>query len=222
MQRPRRPRDTRRRESASDFLMPPAQYGESETVRPGLVYNRAADPDSSPGRSAMRFCMIFRRSLLAAALLAVAASVVAPPVRADLDNPTEAQPTLPTEKLAIVTRDGSRHDFTVEMATTLPQQTVGLMFRREVPEGTGMLFDWGGVKNSDMWMRNTLAPLDMLFIDPDGKIHHIAEDTVPQSLAVISSAGEVRATLEIPAGTVEKLDIHVGDVVHQRIFGNAQ
>ena len=68
------------------------------------------------------------------------------------------------------------------------------------------------------------APLDDAAVvtkDPDGKIHHIAENAVPQSLAVISSDGPVRGTLEIAAGTVEKLDIHVGDVVHQRIFGNA-
>ena len=160
--------------------------------------------------------MIFRRSLLAAALLAFAVSA-----HADEANPTQAQPTLPTEKLTIVTRDGKPHDFTVEMATTAQQQTIGLMFRKEVPVDGGMLFDWGSVKNSDMWMRNTIAPLDMLFIDPDGKIHHIAENTVPQSLAVISSGGPVRGTLELAAGTVEKLDIHVGDVVHQRIFANA-
>ena len=162
--------------------------------------------------------MTLRRSLLlAAALLCFAA-----PLRAvDLINPTEAQAKLPTEKLSITTRDGKVHPFEVEMATTTEQQTLGLMFRKEVPEGTGMLFDWGGVRTSDMWMRNTVSSLDMLFIDPDGKIHHIAEHAVPQSLAVISSGGPVRGTLEVAAGTVEKLDIHVGDVVHQRIFGNA-
>lgn len=160
--------------------------------------------------------MIFRRSLLAAALFTAALSA-----KADEANPTEPQPTLPTEKLSIVTRDGKTHDFTVEMATTAAQQTIGLMFRKDVAEGTGMLFDWGGLRNSDMWMRNTISPLDMLFIDADGKIHHIAENAVPQSLAVISSDGKVRGTLELAAGTVEKLDIHVGDMVHQRIFGNA-
>jgi uncharacterized protein len=160
--------------------------------------------------------MIFRRSLLAVALLALAVSA-----HADDANPTTAQPTLPTEKLTIVTRDGKTHEFNVEMAATPQQQTIGLMFRKEVPAGSGMLFDWGGVRNSDMWMRNTIVSLDMLFIDPDGKIHHIAENAVPQSLAVISSDGQVRGTLELAAGTVEKLDIHVGDVVHQRIFGNA-
>jgi uncharacterized membrane protein (UPF0127 family) len=107
------------------------------------------------------------------------------------------------------------------MALTQAQQIIGLMFRPTVPDGTGMLFDWGQPRESDMWMRNTIAPLDMLFISADGTIHHIAEDTVPQSLAVISSGGQVRATLEIAAGTAEKLDIRVGDKVQNSVFGNA-
>jgi hypothetical protein len=160
--------------------------------------------------------MITRRLLLTAAALAAWTSA-----QAQLINPTGPQPKLPTEKLVITTHDGKKHDFTVEMATTPEQQEEGLMFRPVVAEGTGMLFDWGGLRTSDMWMKNTLAPLDMLFINADGTIHHIAEHTVPQSLAVISSAGTVRATLEIAAGTAEKLDIRVGDKVQCRIFGNA-
>jgi uncharacterized membrane protein (UPF0127 family) len=81
-----------------------------------------------------------------------------------------------------------------------------------------MLFDWGQPRESSMWMRNTLASLDMMFIAQDGTISHIAEHTVPQSLAVISSGGPVRATLEVAAGTSERLDIRVGDKVEQRIF----
>ena len=61
----------------------------------------------------------------------------------------------------------------------------------------------------------------MLFINADGTIRRIAENTVPQSLAVIDSHGPVRATLELAAGTAERLDIRVGDQVLQRIFGNA-
>jgi uncharacterized membrane protein (UPF0127 family) len=70
-------------------------------------------------------------------------------------------------------------------------------------------------------MRNTVASLDMLFINADGSIRSIAEHTVPQSLAIIDSRGPVRATLELAAGTAERLDIRVGDKVLQRIFGNA-
>ena len=85
-----------------------------------------------------------------------------------------------------------------------------------------MLFDWGKTAGTpQMWMRNTLAPLDMIFINPDGTIHAIAENTVPESLAIISSHGPVRATLEVAAGTAARLNIRVGDKVEQRIFGNA-
>ena len=84
-----------------------------------------------------------------------------------------------------------------------------------------MLFDWGIPRNSQMWMRNTISPLDMVFINADGTIRSIAENTVPESLAVIDSRGPVRATLELAAGTTARLNIRVGDKVQQRIFGNA-
>lgn len=136
-----------------------------------------------------------------------------------MPDTTKAQPELPKEKLVIVTRDGVRHDFMVEMALQLDQQTVGLMFRPSVPADGGMLFDWGAPRDSTMWMRNTVAPLDMLFINANGTIHHIAEDAVPQSLATIPSGGPVRATLEVAAGTAKRLGIRVGDKVEQRVFG---
>jgi uncharacterized membrane protein (UPF0127 family) len=85
-----------------------------------------------------------------------------------------------------------------------------------------MLFDWGTPRESAMWMRNTIAPLDMVFITADGRIHRIAERTVPYSLATIESRGPVRATLELAAGTAERLGLRVGDWVEQRIFGTAK
>jgi uncharacterized membrane protein (UPF0127 family) len=95
------------------------------------------------------------------------------------------------------------------------------MFRPTVPADGGMLFDWGTVRESQMWMRNTIASLDMVFINADGTIRAIAENTVPESLAVIDSRGPVRATLELAAGTAARLNIRVGDKVQQRIFGTA-
>jgi len=143
------------------------------------------------------------------------------PARAQDSEPTAAQPELPKERLVIVTRDGVQHDFTVEMATTPRQQQVGEMFRTSVPPDGGMLFDWGMPRPSPMWMENTLVPLDMVFINPDGTIRSIAENTVPRSLAVIDSHGPVLATLELAGGTTALLNIRVGDKVLQRIFGNA-
>ena len=149
--------------------------------------------------------------------LALALPILA---QAPASDPAGPQPELPKEPLTIVTRDGAQHRFNVEMALTPDQQTVGEMFRPTVPPDSGMLFDWGAARESSMWMRNTVAPLDMVFINADGSIRAIAENAVPYSLAPISSRGPVRATLEVAAGTTAKLNIRVGDVVRQRIFGN--
>ena len=159
-----------------------------------------------------------RRNLLA--LLAAAPFLLPAAIRA-AGEPTGPQPELPCEKLVIVTHDGAKHDFSVEMALTPEQQITGLMFRPTVAADGGMLFDWGAPRRSQMWMRNTISSLDMLFIGEDGTVRHIAEHAVPQSLAVIDSVVPVRATLELAAGTAEKLDIRVGDKVLQRMFGNA-
>ncbi|MBO0709846.1 MAG: DUF192 domain-containing protein [Acetobacteraceae bacterium] len=157
-----------------------------------------------------------RRDLLAALSLA---SVAIPAVRVRAQS--GPQPELAKEPLVILTHDGKTHRFMVEMALTPEQQQTGLMFRQSVPPDGGMLFDWGSPQESQMWMRNTVTSLDMVFINADGTIRSIAEDTVPQSLAVIDSRGPVRATLELAAGTTARLDIRVGDRVQQRIFGNA-
>ncbi|MFZ4406435.1 MAG: DUF192 domain-containing protein [Paracraurococcus sp.] len=155
---------------------------------------------------------MLRRSLLAVTgLLATRAAFAQ----------TGPQPTLPKERLVIVTRDGTRHEFRVEMALTPEQQTVGLMFRPSVAPDGGMLFDWGTPRDSAMWMRNTITSLDMVFITADGHILRIAERTVPYSLASIESRGPVRATLELAAGTAERLGLRIGDQVLQRIFGTA-
>jgi uncharacterized membrane protein (UPF0127 family) len=159
--------------------------------------------------------MTLRRTLLATLGTLAAGRALAQP---GVDRP---QPRLPTERMVIVTRDGRRHDFTVEMALTPDQQMVGLMFRPEVKADEGMLFDWGAPRESSMWMRNTITSLDMVFIAADGRIHRIAERTVPLSLTPIDSRGPVRATLELQAGITEKLDIRVGDRVLHRLFGTS-
>jgi uncharacterized membrane protein (UPF0127 family) len=156
------------------------------------------------------------RRLILVLLLALPVAVLA-----QTSEPTGPQPELPKERLVIVTRDGAQHVFDVEMATKPAQQMVGEMFRTSVPENGGMLFDWGSPRESQMWMKNTLVPLDMVFINQDGTIRSIAEDTVPESLATIDSHGPVRATLELAGGVTAKLNIRVGDKVEQRIFGNA-
>jgi hypothetical protein len=157
----------------------------------------------------------FRRR---AVLGLLAAMPVAARAQTAVPGENAPQPELPKEKLVIVTRDGKSHEFMVEMALDSEQQRVGLMFRPSVPENGGMLFDWVTPRESSMWMRNTITSLDMVFINQDGTIRAIAERTVPRSLATVSSRGPVRATLELAAGTTERLNIRVGDKVQHRLF----
>ncbi len=153
-----------------------------------------------------------RRFLLTLLALAPAA------VFAQSDEPNGPQPELLKQQIVIVTKAGQRHIFTVEMATTAAQQTTGLMFRKSVPPDGGMLFDWGTPRQSEMWMKNTLVPLDMVFITTDGTIDSIAENTVPHSLRIIASYGPVLATLELAGGTTARLGISVGDKVLAPMF----
>jgi len=116
------------------------------------------------------------------------------------------------QTLEIVTRNGVQV-FSVELATTPEEKQTGLMYRKELPEGRGMLFDFSPEQEISMWMKNTFIPLDMIFIRRDGRILRIAENTVPQSTAIISSRGPAKAVLEVIAGTARKYGIAPGDRV---------
>ena len=104
-------------------------------------------------------------------------------------------------------------EFMVELALTPEEQTRGLMFREIMGERQGMLFVFQGVSMHSFWMKNTLIPLDIIFIRADGGIAHIAERTVPQSLGLIPSRVPVRSVLELNGGTAERLGLKVGDKV---------
>lgn len=130
-----------------------------------------------------------------------------------------AGPALPAgqQTLEIASKTGV-HAFTVEIADTEPEREKGLMFRKELPEGSGMLFDFHREQEVGFWMQNTYVPLDMIFIRGDGRILRIAENTEPLSTRIIPSNGPVRAVLEVIAGTAEKLGIAPGDRVASPIF----
>ena len=121
------------------------------------------------------------------------------------------------EPLTIRTSAGA-HDFRVELATTNDQQATGLMYRRKMAADAGMLFVYPSDAPVSMWMKNTFIPLDMFFIGSDGRITHIAERTVPQSIELIGSNGPVRAVLELNGGTASRLGIKPGDRVIHRLF----
>jgi uncharacterized membrane protein (UPF0127 family) len=121
------------------------------------------------------------------------------------------------EPLEIATRSGVL-SLDVEVAVSDEQRARGLMYRRSLPSGSGMLFDFGVAYDVRMWMKNTYVSLDMLFIRSDGRILNIAERTTPLSTATISAAGPVRFVLELPAGSAKRLGIAAGDQVGHRLI----
>ncbi len=134
-------------------------------------------------------------------------------------EPAAAQPTLKQDHLLVVGDGGTRHDFLVELAQTPRQQEVGLMFRTAIPAGSGMLFVWPEPQQSAMWMKHCPVPEDMVFIGTDNRITHIAENTVPYSLANVDSHGVAKATLELQGGVTASLGIRVGDLVQSPELG---
>ncbi len=119
------------------------------------------------------------------------------------------------DKLVIVSKDGTKHNFEVEIAATNVDREVGLMFRDHMAPDHGMLFEMEQTAPTSFWMKNTLIPLDMLFIAPDGTIKTIHENAVPKSLTGISSEVPVSGVLELNGGRAKTLGIAVGDkVVH--------
>jgi uncharacterized membrane protein (UPF0127 family) len=156
--------------------------------------------------------MITRRALLPP-LVVIAAGLISLAAEAQLQHFTISE-------LTIVGATGP-HRFTVEVAETPAQMEQGLMFRRQLAENVGMLFDYKQPTMATMWMRNTLIPLDMLFVDAQGRIVNIRERAVPQSDDVIASAAPVRAVIELNGGTAARLGIVPGDKVQHPIFGNS-
>ena len=127
---------------------------------------------------------------------------------------------LETSPLTIESANGS-HAFTVEIADEPEEITTGLMNRESMDPDAGMLFDFGQPREAAMWMKNTLIPLDMLFMDPQGKVIAIARETVPGSLRTITPGVPVKSVLELNGGRAEELGIEPGDEVIHPIFGNA-
>ncbi len=112
-----------------------------------------------------------------------------------------------------ITSGGREHRFTVEVAGTAEQQAMGLMYRNKLAPDRGMIFPFDPPRDASFWMRNTLIPLDMIFVRADGTIANIAENTVPYSEEPVLSAGPVAAVLEIAGGRSAELGIKPGDKV---------
>ena len=121
-------------------------------------------------------------------------------------------------RLAIETIDGKRHEFDVFLATSPEQRAKGLMHVEQLAPDAGMLFFFEVSRRLSFYMKNTPLPLDMLFIDSDGRVINIAENTTPGSLDSVRSEGRARAVLELNAGTSDRLSITPGARIHHRFF----
>lgn len=150
-----------------------------------------------------------RRLLFLAALLALPQAVccAAP-------DPDEG---FPRSALEIRTTDG-RQWFNIRIADTEARRELGLMFVTRLPSDEGMLFPEQPPQIMAMWMKNTLIPLDMLFIDRRGRIVCLLENTKPQSLDILSCEKPVQAVLEIAGGEAQRRGIRVGDRVIYALF----
>jgi len=118
----------------------------------------------------------------------------------------------PSASLTIATHE-KIVPFTVELATNEEQREFGLMYRKSLAENHGMLFDFFSPQHIDMWMKNTLIPLDMIFIDNHGVVTQIVENAVPESTTIIASDADPRAVLEVAGGSAAHYHIAKGDKV---------
>ena len=108
---------------------------------------------------------------------------------------------------------GKTHRFTVEVARSFEQQQTGMMNRNSLAPDRGMIFPYDPPQPVAFWMKNTLIPLDMIFIRADGTIARIAANTVPLSLETVPGGEPVAAVLEIDGGRAAELGIREGDRV---------
>ncbi len=135
-------------------------------------------------------------------------------------SPASAEDAAALDTLHIVKQNGEEILFHIETARTPEEQAKGLMFREHLPEKQGMLFIFPIERQAAFWMRNTLIPLDMIFIKSDGVIESIHANARPHDETPIPSQGPVKAVLEVNGGIAEKFNITAGDRVRHPVFGN--
>ncbi len=149
-----------------------------------------------------------RRLLLAAGLLALLPAPAAAQGRGCLPNVVE-----------IRTPAGGFARFRVELALTPAEQARGLMNRESLPEWAGMLFVYPRPQSATFWMKNTLIPLDMIFVGPDGTVRHVHPNAVPLDETPIPGGAGILAVLEINGGQAATLGITPGAVLRHPAFG---
>jgi uncharacterized membrane protein (UPF0127 family) len=149
--------------------------------------------------------------------LLLAACAAKPAEGAGAGAPATAQAVHPVSGLRVVdlsvTSGTKVHRFRVEVAATSAEQMKGLMFRTEMGADEGMIFPMDPPRGAAFWMKNTVIPLDIIFVGPDGRITNIAANAVPYSLDGRESTGLAMGVLELNGGRAAQLGIAPGDKV---------
>ncbi|UWR05774.1 MULTISPECIES: DUF192 domain-containing protein [Ruegeria] len=114
--------------------------------------------------------------------------------------------------------DKAQVRFLVELAVSPQERAKGLMFRESMPQGEGMLFVFDPPQPVAFWMKNTLIPLDMIFLDRTGLVTRVHSDAVPGDLTPIEGGDSVFAVLEVNAGLAARYSIAPGTVMRHEIF----
>ncbi|MEM6728275.1 MAG: DUF192 domain-containing protein [Pseudomonadota bacterium] len=127
-----------------------------------------------------------------------------------------------TPNSLVIKDDDSEARFSVEVADTMAERGRGLMFREELPLSAGMLFVYGRPRSVSFWMRNTLIPLDMLFITSDGTVARIHENAIPLDETAIFGGNNIQYVLEINGGLARQLGLEVGSVIQHPSIDQAR
>lgn len=166
-----------------------------------------------------RFRPFFLSAALAFGMFAGPSFAQVDPTTLPADHPDAVVEYAGPEEVILETPTG-RHELSVEVAVDDRARQRGLMFREELGPDEGMLFFYDRPQIGSVWMKNTLIPLDILFIKADGSVAKIVRNAVPGSLAPMRSGVQVSAFLEIPGGRAEELGVEPGSTLHHLVFGN--
>lgn len=168
-------------------------------------------------KSRLKFLALAGVAVMVAAVAVVVFSVPAPAFK-DMAGPPVPQNRMVTEKLYIKTDKGEKFVFDVEIARNPNELAYGLMNRTSMPADHGMLFVFPEEAERSFWMKNTLIPLDMIFIRADGTINSVHHSAIPHDLTPIYSKGPALAVLELNGGRAADLGIKSGHVVIHKTF----
>ncbi len=135
-------------------------------------------------------------------------------------NHADATAQMSQENIVLKKADGEELIFNVELAITGAEQSQGLMNRKSLGEYSGMLFIFATERQRSFWMKNTLIPLDMLFLDKNGVVQHIHHRAKPLDETMVTSQEPAMAVLEINGGLSDRLNINAGDKVYHNAFRN--